>query len=307
MSDLEPKIINQETKDNYSRLAIEPLERGFGQTLGNSLRRVLLSQLGGAAITKLKITGAPHQFSVLPGVKEDTVELILNLKKIHFRMTKKATTIVTLVAQGPGKVLASQIECPTGIEVVNKDLEIAHLADKKAKLEMEITVEYGKGYRLGQEGLGVSVIAVDANFSSVQRVNFRVEEARVGRLSNFDRLILEIWSNGTIEPREGLEQASAILAEQFEKIAAGTAVERIENPLSANISAATTASVAPVKEEIYLEELNLPTRTLNTLKKAGIETVSAVLAKSEEELGSIKHVGPKTVEMIMKKVKKTKE
>lgn len=303
MSDLEPKITKQESSENYTCFVIEPLDQGFGQTLGNGLRRVLLSQLGGAAITKVKIAGAAHQFAVLPGVKEDGVELLLNLKKIHFQMTKKVTTIVVLSAQGPGEVLASQIECPTGIEVINKDFQIARLSDKKTKLEMEITVEYNKGYRLAESSPGVGVLSLDANFSPVERVNFRVEEARVGRLTNFDRLILEIWTNGSIEPKDGLKQAAAILAEQFEKIAQGTPVEKIENP---NLASSLT-EVAPVKsaeEEVYLEELGLPTRTLNTLKKAGIETAKDVLGKSAEELSQIKHIGPKTVELILKKVKK---
>lgn len=307
MTDLTPKIILQENKDNYSRFAIEPLDQGMGQTLGNAFRRTLLSSLAGAAITKVKISGASHQFSVLSGVKEDTVDLILNLKKVNFLMTKKVTTIVTLEKVGPGEVKAGDLQCPTGIEVANKDLEIAHLADKKTTLQMEVTIEYGKGYRLAQEGLGVGVIAVDAGFSPVERVNFKVEEARVGRLSNFDRLILEIWSNGTIEPKEGLKQAAAILEEQFAKIAQGTLVERVENPLLSNIATTAVPTAEQHKEEVYLEELGFPTRTINALKSAGIETVSAVLAKGEEELSKIKHIGPKTVELIMKKIKKTKD
>lgn len=303
MSELELKITKQEASENYTCFVIEPLDQGFGQTLGNGLRRVLLSQLGGAAITKVKITGAPHQFAVLPGVKEDGVELLLNLKKIHFQMTKKVTTIVVLNVQGPGEVFASQIQCPTGIEVVNKDFEIARLADKKTNLAMEITVEYNKGYRLAESSPGVAVLSLDANFSPVERVNFRVEEARVGRLTNFDRLILEIWTNGSIEPKEGLKQAAAILQEQFGKISQGTPVEKIENP---NLTS-SLMEVVPTKsaqEEVYLEELGLPTRTLNTLKKAGIETAKDVLGKSAEELSQIKHIGPKTVELILKKVKK---
>lgn len=305
MADLDTKIIKQELKENYARFTIEPLVAGFGQTLGNGLRRVLLSQLGGAAVTKVKIAGAAHQFSVIPGVKEDTVELILNLKKIHFKMIKKTPTILTLSASGPGAVKASEIVCPTGIEVVNKDLEIADLADKKAKLEMEITVEYGKGYNMGEQGSSLGTIMVDASFSPVDRVNFRVEDARVGRLTDFDRLVIEIWTNGTIDPLESLKQSAAILSEQYSTIAEGTPVEKIESGVVNEIKAIENVKV--VSDDIYLEELGLPTRTLNTLKKANVETVLDVDKIGEEGISKIKHVGPKTVEMILKKIKKAKE
>lgn len=304
MSALETKIIKQEEKGNFTRFAIEPLERGFGHTLGNSLRRVLLSQIAGAAITKIKMAGVVHQFSTIPGVREDTIELILNLKKINFAMIKKSPLIVTLNATGPGEVRAGQLQCPTGIEVVNKDWVVANLADKKTKLEMEITIEYGKGYRLSETASSLGTILVDANFSPIERIDFRVEDARVGRLTDLDRLIIEIWTKGTVNAQKVLEQAAAILAEQFTNLTSGMPVEEVGEAPAVQVK--TNFSKKVGEETIYLEELNLPTRTINTLKKAGIETVADVESQGSEGLSKIKHVGPKTVETILKKVKKIK-
>lgn len=305
MPELETKIVIQEQKGNYTSFTIEPLRQGFGHTLGNALRRVLLSELPGAAISRVKIAGISHEFSTIAGIKEDTVELLLNLKKINFLMTKKQPTIVTLEAKGPAEVKAGDFSCPTGIEVVNKDQIIAHLADAKSNLQMEITVEYGRGYRLSESGTPIGVIAVDSNFSPVLRVNYRVEATRVGRVTNLDRLILEVWTNGAFKPNEALQQAAAILVEQFQVIAKGREIEKIEEGRKIE----TPKEVKAVSDEgqIFLEELNLPTRIVNTLKRNGVETLAQLESKSEEELKKIKHIGPKTIVLLQSKAKREKK
>lgn len=298
MARFQTKVKIEEQKADYGRFVIEPLEPGFGPTLGNSLRRVLLSSLAGAAITQVKIAGVAHEFSTLPGVKEDTVELILNLQRVNFAMTKKQPTIVSLSATGPKEVVAGDLRCPTGIEVVNKDFHLATLADKKAKLEFETTVEYGRGYRLAETGLPVGVIPLDSNFSPVKRVSYKVEATRVGRITNLDKLVLEIFTNKAARPKDVLAQAAAILVEQFRIIAGETLVEEALGPKQEKPEI--------LRPKIYIEELNLPTRVQNILKKAKVETVSDLEERGEEGLAKVKNVGPKTLKLILRKVKKVK-
>lgn len=301
MPKLETKITAETKRKDYDRFIIEPLEQGFGHTLGNTLRRVLLSFLPGAAVTQVKIAGVSHEFSTIPGVTEDTIQLILNLKKIHFRMDVKKPTIVTFEAKGPGDIKAGDLICPTGVEVANKSEHLATLADKKTKLEMEILVEYGRGYRMPQGGSGVGVLPIDSNFSPVTRVNYQVESARVGRLTNLDKLVLEIFTTGAISPKRALQQAAAILAEKFLEIKADTEVERLPE----EVKETAEKKVPPEKEEmVYLEELNLPTRIVNILKKAGYETLQDLQGKTEEDLRQIKNIGPKTIKLVMEKLEK---
>lgn len=295
----ETKIVEQ--SEGFAKIAIEPLKQGFGHTLGNALRRVLLSSLTGAAITSVKIIGVSHEFSTIAGMKEDMVEFILNLKKITFKMEQPKPVITTLSVQGPKELTAADLKCPTGLEVVNKDLYLATLADKKSKLECEITVDYGRGYRLPPEEEGaVGVILLDANFSPVNRVNYKVESTRVGRVTNLDRLIFEIWTNQSVEPLEVLKQVAAILVEEFEKIKGGTPVIRLEEDEK---KPASTDSVPAPKVKVYLEELGLSTRTVNSLKKGGVETVEDVKKTGEEGLSKVKNVGPKTIKLVLDKVR----
>ena len=288
-------------KGNREVFAIEPLERGFGYTLGNSLRRVLLGQLSGAAITRVKIEGATHEFTALKGVHEDVVTLVQNLKEVDFKMSQKKVTIVSLDASGEGEVTAGQLKCPAGIEVVNKDHHIATLSDKKSSLRMEITVEYGKGYRLPEdrEKKPVGVIPVDANFSPVVLANYEVEDTRVGRVTNLDRVVMDVTTNGSITPKEAIQQASAILLEYFQLLAGDTQVYEAAEETVAPEGVVETKSSA---KETYLEELNLPTRVLNTLKKAGFETARDIRESGDDGLKGVKNIGPKTVKMLLKKV-----
>ncbi|NTV30580.1 DNA-directed RNA polymerase subunit alpha [candidate division WWE3 bacterium] len=290
---------------NRDVFSIEPLERGFGHTLGNALRRVLLGQLSGASITRVKIDGATHEFATIKGVHEDVVALVQNLKGVNFKMSQIKTTIVTLDASGEGDITAGDLKCPTGIEVVNKDHHLATLSDKKSSLKMEITVEYGKGYRLPEdrEKKTVGIIPIDANFSPVVLADYTVEDTRVGRVTNLDRLVMDVTTNGSITPKESIQQASAILVEYFQLLAGDTSVYQ------AAVEKESTEQVVETKsttKETYLEELNLPTRVLNTLKKSGFETARDVRESGEEGLKGVKNIGPKTVKMLLKKVEEAK-
>lgn len=296
----ETKIL--EEKERFARIAIEPLERGFGHTLGTALRRVLLSSIAGAAITSVKIGGVSHEFSSLAGIKEDMVELLLNLKKINFQMTTTQPLIANLSAQGPKEVKAGDIACPNGLEVVNKELPIATLADKRTKLECEMMVEYGQGYRLPQDaGVTLGTILLDANFSPVKRVNYQVESTRLGRVTDLDRLVLEIWTNQALTPLQALAQSAAILVEEFSKIKGDT---KLVKPEETKKESKKVYEKKASEGKVYLEELNLPTRTLNSLKKGNLETLDDVKAAGEEGLSKIKNVGPKTIQAILEKIKK---
>lgn len=302
---LETRVKKIEQAKGFGRFVIEPLEQGFGHTLGSALRRVLLAHLGGAAVTSVKIAGAPHEFSTLPGVREDVVELILNFKKVQFAMERKQPTIVTLDTIGPGEVTAANLECPAGIEVVNKDEYLASLADKKTKLVAEILVEYSKGYHLRLEGdHKVGEIPVDANFSPVHRVNYQVEETRLGRVTDLDKLVLSVWTRGSVLPDDALKQAAAVLVNQFQLIQADA---ELEDLIEDKISSLQGQSKVKTKEErVYLEELGLPTRVVNTLKKGGFQDLQDLKNKERVELEKIKNIGPKTIDLIFTKIEERK-
>ena len=214
--------VKSEVEDtHYGKFSIEPLEQGYGQTLGNSIRRVLLSSLPGAAITSLKIEGVKHQFSTVPGLKEDVVELVLNLKKVRLIIEDTAETVtLTLSKKGPGAVTAGDINPPAGVSIVNPELVLGTLADKKSELEMTLTADKGYGYVTTEEKRvsEVGVIPLDALYSPVVRVNYRVEATRVGRMTNLDKLVMEIWTDGTITPTAALGDAAKILVSYFQQV-----------------------------------------------------------------------------------------
>lgn len=270
---------------------IEPLEQGYGNTIGNPLRRVLLSSLPGAAITFVKIAGVRHQFTTLPGLKEDIVELILNLKKIRMAYDGEKPTQIELDVTGPGEVKAGDIKCPSGASVINKDLVLGHLADKKSKLSIEMTVEKGYGYSPFEDRKSdiLGVIPIDAIFTPVVRVNQKIEATRVGRMTNFDKLILEIYTDGTIAPSDALKQATQTLLSYFEQLINPKKVEKTEEkkPLVANETAKLT-----------IEELTLPTRIVNALEKAGYKTVEDLLLANPKDVAKIKNLGSKSLKII---------
>ncbi|OGG05578.1 DNA-directed RNA polymerase subunit alpha [Candidatus Gottesmanbacteria bacterium RIFCSPHIGHO2_01_FULL_42_12] len=282
----------------YAKFVFEPLVQGYGHTLGNALRRVLLSSLSGAAVTSVKIDGVKHVFQALPGLKEDIVELSLNLKKLRLKLIDADRAVIKLEAGGPGDVTAAQIEESAEVEVVNKDLYLGNLADKKAKLSAELTVEKGLGYSLSDERKtdAVGVIVLDAAFSPVVRVNYTVETARVGRTANFDRLVLEVWTDGSLTPAEALKSASKILVSYFMQV-----FEPKADVFDVNVAVTPTISDDVLK--MLIEELDLPVRLENTLKKGGIETVGQLLGTPRKDLLKIKNFGAKSFGIVEEKLR----
>ncbi len=307
MEQIVPRIEMLQQKDNYGKFDMEPLDRGFGVTLGNALRRVLLSSITGAAITSVKIDGVLHEFSTIPGVKEDTTELILNLKDIHVRVERdgsaKEPKTIWIDLKGAGEVTGADIRTPAGVEVVNPEAYIATISDEKASLSMEMTVELGKGYVLPEKQEKVKptigVIPVGAAFTPVTRANFIVEPTRVGHRSDYDRLVLEIWTNGTILPIEALGEASRILDRQvrlFMDFAGGGVGDAFDGD---DIYGDDSEMRAP---EARIEELDFSVRTYNCLKKANVLTIGELVQISEPELMGIRNFGRKSLNEVKEKL-----
>lgn len=291
------KIQAIQEEEFFGKYVFEPLDQGYGQTLGNALRRVLLTSLPGAGVTTVKIDGVKHQFSTLPGMKEDVLELILNIKKLRLRLFSEKPQTIHLSVHGQKKILASDIETPAEVEVVNKDFYLASLSGPKAKLEIEMTVERGFGYSLSEERKvsTIGVIPIDVIFTPVLRVNYKVEATRVGQLTDLDKLILEITTDGTINPKEALEQSAKILVAHFTQI-----YEPKEEPEE---SVVITPSVSEDILKMTIDELDLPTRIYNSLKNGGIETIGQLLGTPKRELISIRNMGGKSITLIEEKLR----
>jgi DNA-directed RNA polymerase subunit alpha len=293
-----PELKTIREDGNKSTFAIEPLYSGYGMTLGNSLRRVILSSLGGAAVTAVKIDSAAHEFSTIEGVKEDVVQIILNLKKLRFRVFSEEPQFLVLTATGKGEVTAAQIKTTSDVEIVNTDQLIATLDNAKAKLGMEIKVEKGRGYvpveSREAEKLEVGMIAVDALYSPVQRVRYSVENTRVGQMTDLDKLVLEVETDGTIPPAEAVRQAAEILVEHFQVVAGGDVAEHGQ---SSSSSASDSSSA-----KINIEEINLSPRTTNALINNEVKTVGALLKLSDTELRELKGFGSKAYEEVKDKI-----
>lgn len=285
------QIKSEKQTESEGVFVLEPLEAGFGHTLGNALRRVLLTCLPGAAVTFIKITGVRHQFTTLPGLKEDIVEFILNVKKIRIKMSGDKPVKISLEATGPGEIKAGKIETPAGVEIVNKDLVLGHLADKKSKISCEMVIERGLGYSPFEERKSetLGVIPVDAIFSPVVKVNYTVGTTRVGRVANYDRLILEITADGIISPAEALKKAAQILVSYFGQIIEPK-VHREEKE--------GKSSLSPDVLKLTVEELSLPTRITNALEKSGLKTVADLLETDKKQISSVKNLGDKSVKII---------
>lgn len=287
----------KETND-YGKFIIEPLAQGYGHTIGNSLRRVLLSSLPGAAITQVKIVGIRHQFSSLSGMTEDIVEFILNLKNVKLKIASDKPVRLSLEIKGPKEVTAGDIEKVAGVEIVNEDLILAHLADSKAKLSCKLVAEKGTGYSLADERKTgeIGVIPIDANFSPVVYTNYKVEATRVGRVTNYDKLTLEIKTDGSIKPSEALKQSSKILVDYF-----GTILQP-----QTGVKKQKVEEVVPPSDEILktsLEELDLPVRLTNSLKAGKIETIGDFLDRDKKELLKMKNMGPKSITQVEEKLR----
>lgn len=290
----------KETND-FGKFIIEPLDQGYGHTVGNSLRRVLLTSLSGAAVTQVKIAGVRHQFTALPGMSEDIVEFILSLKKLRLKITTDKPVKLTLDVKGPKEVKASDITKSAGVEIVNPELTLAHLADNKAKLSATIIAENGSGYSLADERKTgeIGLIPVDANFSPVVKVNYHVEATRVGRVTNFDKLSIEISTDGSIKPSEALKDAAKILVDHFAMIYEPQ--NKVKKP-----KADVTENKASVTDDILktsLEELDLPVRLTNSLKSGKIESIGDFMARDKKELMKMKNLGPKSVALVEEKLR----
>lgn len=270
----------------------EPLQQGYGQTIGNALRRVLLNSLPGAAIVQAKISGVKHLFSTLKGLKEDIVELTLNLKKVRIAYSGDKPVKITLDKVGPGPVTAGDFKVPAGVEIVNKDLVLGTLADKNSRLKGEFLVETGYGYLPFEEREGgeIGVIPLDAIFTPVTRVNYHVSATRVGRVTNFDRLMMEVWTDGTISPREAIIQSAKTLTAFFDQIV---------NPREVKEEEAGTIKEAETQEPLLtIEELELPTRIVNALLKVGIRSVADLQKAGRKKISKIKNLGGKSLKII---------
>lgn len=292
------KIKIEVDKPDYGLFVIEPLEQGYGQTLGNSLRRVLLTSLAGAAITSVKIAGVQHAFSAVPGLKEDVVELILNLKKVRLILPSDEPQTLILSKKGPGEVTAGDLEAPAGVTVVNPDLVLGTLADKKSSLEMEMIVEKGFGYVAADEKKVSEIgrIPVSALFSPVLRVNYRVEATRVGRMTNLDKLVMEIWTDGTVVPPDALKAGAKILVSYFLQVV---------EPKSAGVveSVAVSPTISDEVLKMRIEELDIPTRIVNALGNGGIETIGQLLGTPRPDLMKIKNLGTKSLSLVEEKLR----
>jgi DNA-directed RNA polymerase subunit alpha len=295
-----PRIVHEEVDEERGLFTIEPLDRGFGYTFGNSLRRVLLSSLEGAAVTSVKLEGTAHEFTTLPGVKEDVTDIILQLKNMIVRLEGESPEIeVRLNKKGPGKVTAGDIEAPADLEILNPDLQIATLSDK-GKLELTMTIGRGRGYVPAELNRGpehtIGVIPIDSIFSPVRRVSYDVEAARVGQRTDYDKLNLDVTTDGSIDPKEAIGEAAEILIRQ---LAIFTDIDAIDYRREGQPDEAVTEPpLAHGMENFPIEELELGVRSYNCLKRVGIETIGDLVMKSENELAAIPNFGKKSIEEV---------
>jgi len=295
-----PRIETEELSREYGRFVVEPLERGYGITLGNSLRRILLSSLPGAAVTSVRIDGVLHEFSTIRGVVEDVTDIVLNLKQLIVKLHEDGPVTLHVVAEGEGEVTAGDIQAPSSVEILNPDLHIATLSED-GRLQMEITVAKGRGYvpaeRNKTPDQPIGVIAVDSIFTPVRRVNFRVEDTRVGQITDYDRLILEVWTDGSIAPNEAVSLSAKILTEHLRFfINLGEEAEGME------IMVEKEEEQRNRLLEMTIEELDLSVRSYNCLKRAGINTVEELTRRTEEDMMKVRNLGKKSLQEVKEKL-----
>ncbi len=300
MESVLPKIEAEASSKSYGKFIIGPLESGYGVTLGNALRRVLLASLTGAAVTSIKVDGVHHEFTPIPHAKEDMTQLILNIKQLRFKVHDSDQSIrLHLEARGRGSVSAGDIQLPAQVELINPDLYLLALDSDDASIDMDLTVSRGKGYSPAEERgkLAIDEIPVDAIYSPVKKANFRIDRARVGQMTNFDNLVMEVWTDGSITPREAMTEAAKILVRHFSLISGFAAEGEIE--------AAVESEIPSRVYETPIEELELSVRAYNCLKRAGITKVGEVLErlkKGTAELLAIRNFGQKSLDELMEKL-----
>jgi DNA-directed RNA polymerase subunit alpha len=291
---------DEERSDSFGRFLAQPFERGWGTTVGNALRRALLSSIPGGAITAVKIEGADHEFSAVPGVVEDVTDIILNLKKIPFRVHGQEPIFMSLDAQGPGEVTAGQLEGSHAVEVIDPNVHIATLS-ADGELQMTVRVAPGRGYIQAEENqtadLDVGFIPVDSAHSPVRKANFRVEMARLGRMTNYERLVIEVWTNGTIRPEEAVSQAAQLVQGHLDIYTRLAVVEDVETPAAADRQ--------PREESILdtsIDSLELSIRSMNCLKNANIRTLRDLVSRSERQMVEIRNFGEKSLKEVREKL-----
>ena len=288
----------------YGRFVVEPLERGYGITLGNSLRRIMLSSLPGAAVSQVKIEGVLHEFSSIKGVKEDVTEIIMNIKDIAVRNTSDTNEpkVAFIEYEGEGIVRASDIKADADIEIMNPDLVIASLCGKNAKLYMELTITRGRGYiaadKNKSDDLPIGVIAVDSIYTPVERVNVTVENTRVGQITDYDMLSLDVFTNGTLEPDEAVSLAAKVLSEHLSLF-----IDLSENAKTAEVMVEKDEDEKEKVLEMSIDELELSVRSYNCLKRAGINTVEELTNKTSEDMMKVRNLGRKSLEEVLAKLK----
>ncbi len=288
----------------YGRFVVEPLERGYGITLGNSLRRIMLSSLPGAAVSSVKIENVLHEFSSIPGVKEDVTEIIMNLKSLAIKNTSSTNEpkVAYIEFEGEGVVRASDIQCDPDIEIINKDQIIATCGAKDAKLFMEITIVKGRGYTSAEknktEDFPIGVIAVDSIFTPVERVNMTVENTRVGQVTDYDKLTLDVYTNGTLEPDEAVSLAAKVLSEHLSLF-----IDLSENAKTAEVMIEKEDDEKEKVLEMSIDELELSVRSYNCLKRAGINTVQELTDKTQDDMMKVRNLGRKSLEEVLAKLK----
>ncbi|EYE87723.1 DNA-directed RNA polymerase subunit alpha [Fervidicella metallireducens AeB] len=291
----------EKTEDgSYGKFVVEPLERGYGTTLGNAMRRILLSSLPGAAITSVKIEGVLHEFSTVPNVKEDVVEIILNLKGLAIKAVGDVPTTAVIDVVGPAKVTGADIKSDGSVEVVSKDHHIATVSEG-GRLYMELTIDKGRGYVTAEKNksanLAIGVLPIDSIYTPIKRINYYVENTRVGQITDYDKLTLEVWTNGTITPEEAVSLSSKILIEHFKLFLTLT-----DHADKVEIMVEKEEDKKDKVLEMTIEELDLSVRSYNCLKRAGINTVQELITKSEEDMMKVRNLGKKSLEEVEQKL-----
>lgn len=291
---------DEDRSDTFARFIAQPFERGWGTTVGNALRRALLSSIPGAAITAVKIEGADHEFSAVPGVVEDVTDIILNLKMIPLKIHGQDAALLTLDVKGPGEITAGQLVGSHQVEVIDPNVHVATLS-VDGRLKMEVRVASGRGYVQAEENqtedLDVAFIPIDSAHSPVTKANFRVEMARLGRMTNYERLVLEVWTNGTIGPEEALSQAAQLVQGHMDMYSRLSTVEEMESPIE--------AEVEPEEESVLdssIDSLELSIRSMNCLKNANIRTLRDLVARGEKDMVEIRNFGEKSLKEVRDKL-----
>ncbi|WIV13179.1 DNA-directed RNA polymerase subunit alpha [Proteiniborus sp. MB09-C3] len=294
------EIVDINEDNTYGKFVVEPLERGYGTTLGNSLRRILLSSLPGAAVSSIKIQGVLHEFSTIPGVLEDVSEIILNIKNVAAIMYSDEPVMLKIEAEGPREITAGDILTGSEVEILNKDLHIATLEDD-AKLYMELEMTRGRGYvpaeRNKKDNQPIGVIPIDSIYTPVKKVNFKVENTRVGQITDYDKLTLEVWTDGTIKPDEATSLGAKILNEHLNLF-----ITLTEHVNDVEIMVEKEEDKKEKVLEMTIEELDLSVRSYNCLKRAGINTVEELTQKSEEDMMKVRNLGKKSLEEVQQKL-----